>query len=91
MCAGRKKPAPMKTTMSASLKSVATIWKRAPKTMLRRCTSVASATMPMESASGAMPGARSAAYLAKAIAASAIGAAKPTVSESQPERKPTAG
>ena len=30
-------------------------------------------------------------YLPKAIAASAMGAAKPTVTDSQPERNPTAG
>ena len=86
-----KMPATMKTAINMSLKAVATFWNRPPKTTLCKWTNAATVTMPMESSSGEAPGVRLAKYLAKAIAASAIGAANPTVADNQPDRKPTDG
>ena len=47
--------------------------------------------MPTPSAIGGAPGTTDLAYSPNAIAASATGAAKPTVADTQPARKPKAG
>ena len=55
------------------------------------CTIETSHTTPMASGIGGTPGMTDLAYSPKAMAASATGAAKPTVAETQPARKPKAG
>ena len=55
------------------------------------CTAVTSHTAPTASMSGDTPGSTARPYSPKAIAASATGAAKPTVADTQPAMKPTAG
>ena len=55
------------------------------------CTSDTSQTTPMASASGGRAGNTDLPYSPNAIAASATGAAKPTVADTQPARNPNAG
>jgi len=84
-------PAIRKATISATLRMVATSWKLLECRTPVNCTSDTSQTMAMASASGGAPGSTDLPYSPKAMAASATGAAKPTVADTQPARNPNAG
>src|SRR5215471_4705584 len=84
-------PAIRKATINTTFRMVAISWKVLECLMPVSCTSETSQTAPSASASGGAPGNTDLPYSPKAMAASATGAAKPTVAETQPARKPKAG
>ena len=77
--------------ISASLSTVQTLWKTLPECTPARCTSVIAQVAATPSQSTGTPGQTALKYSPNAMAASAIGAEKPTVADSQPARNPTAG
>ena len=74
----------MNAAISASFSSVAPTWKALPWRPPRRWMAVTTQMTARPSGSGGTPGRIALAYCPNAIAASATGAAKPTVAESQP-------
>ena len=84
-------PTPIKSTNTPTLKAVITTCSRLPARVLRPCTRVSASTTTTESQVGCSPGHTRRVYSPKASAASAVGAAKPTVADTQPERNPNAG
>ena len=89
--AGSTKPAIRNPTISTTLRMVENSWKVEECLMPVSCTSDTSQTTPIASASGGAPGTTALPYWPNAIAASATGAAKPTVADTHPARKPKAG
>ena len=85
------KPVTRKATISTTFRMVEISWKVAECLTPVSCTSETSHTMPIASGIGGRPGITDLAYSPNAIAASATGAAKPTVAETHPARKPKAG
>src|SRR5665213_3421670 len=84
-------PAIRNATISTTLRMVANSWKVLECRTPVSCTIDTSQTTPMASTSGGAPGSTDLPYSPNAIAASATGAAKPTVAETQPARNPSAG
>src|SRR5262249_4130691 len=76
---------------SANLSTVQMFWTALPSRMPRKCTSATSQETARPSTSGGIPGTMALKYSPNAMAASAIGAANPTVAETQPARNPNAG
>src|SRR6202012_1892641 len=70
---------------------VATSWNVLECLTPQSCTIETAQTSPIASASGDTPGTTDRPYSPNAIAASATGAAKPTVADTQPARNPNAG
>src|SRR5215468_11144256 len=85
------KPASRKATISTTLSSVEANWKFEECLTPVSWISDTSQTTPIASSVGDTPGTTDLPYSPKAIAASATGAANPTVAEIQPARKPKAG
>src|SRR6516225_11186698 len=85
------KPAIRNPLMSTNLSTVQMFWNALPSRMPRKCTSATSQQTARPSTSGGIPGTMALKYSPNAIAASAIGAANPTVAETQPARNPNAG
>src|SRR5215470_7076369 len=84
-------PATRKAMISASLSTVQMLWKTLPEFTPARCTRVIAQVAATPTQSAGAPGTTALKYSPNAMAARAIGAAKPTVADSQPARKPTAG
>src|SRR5262245_61869523 len=84
-------PAIRKVTISTTLRTVQVFWNALPSRMPRKCTSPTSQVTARPSTSGGIPGTMALKYSPNAMAASAIGAANPTVAETQPARNPNAG
>src|SRR5882724_9087682 len=85
------KPATKKATISTTFRMVATSWKVEECFTPLSCTSDTTHTTPTASMSGGASGRIDLPYSPNAIAASATGAAKPTVADTQPATKPKAG
>src|SRR5262249_39540124 len=77
--------------ISVNMRTVQTFWNALPSRMPRKCTSATSQETARPSTSGGIPGTMALKYSPNAMAASAIGAANPTVAETQPARNPNAG
>jgi hypothetical protein len=77
--------------ISTSLSTVHAFWNALPSRMPRRCTSATSHDTARPRTTGGIPGTIALKYSPNAMAANAIGAANPTVAETQPARKPKAG
>lgn len=77
--------------MSTSLTTVQIFWNAPPLRIPRKCTNAISQEIARPSTSGGIPGTIALKYSPNAMAASAIGAAKPTVADTQPARNPNAG
>ena len=86
-----KNPAVRNATISTTFKTVEINWKVPECLTPLSCTIDTSQTTPIANASGGVPGNTDWPYCPKAIAASATGAAKPTVADTQPARNPNAG
>ena len=85
------KPASRKATINTTFSTVETSWKVEECLTPESWISETSQTMPIPTAIDGAPGTTDLAYSPNAIAASATGAAKPTVADTQPARKPKAG
>jgi len=85
------KPVSRNTTISTTLSTVETNWKFEECFTPLSWISDTSQTTPTASKIGETPGITDLPYSPKAIAAKATGAAKPTVAEIHPARKPKAG
>src|SRR5215470_11408471 len=85
------KPAAIKMTIRMSLTTVDMVWNAEPYLIPDKWNIVTSQITLRPSASDGMSGKNGFAYSPKAIAASATGAANPTVADSQPARNPNAG
>ena len=77
--------------ISTTFKMVAISWNVLDCRTPASCTIDTSQTTPTASASGGAPGSTDLPYSPNAIAASATGAANPTVADTQPARNPNAG
>src|SRR3954467_14317283 len=84
-------PATRKATISTTFRMVEINWKVEECLTPVSCTSETRHTKAMANGIGGPPGPTHLAYSPNAIAASATGAAKPTVADTQPARKPKAG
>ena len=84
-------PAIRNATISTTFRMVEINWKVLECLTPLSCTIDTSQTTPMASASGGTPGSTDWPYCPNAMAASATGAAKPTVADTQPARNPKAG
>ncbi len=84
-------PTPIKPTSTTTFRAVTTTCNRLPARRLMPCTSVSSSTTLTASSLGGNPGHTLPAYCSRASAAAAVGAANPTVADTQPDRKPSAG
>src|SRR5258708_4371918 len=84
-------PATRNATISTTFNIVATSWKVLECLTPPSCTSDTSQTTPTASASGGAPGSTDLPYSPNAIAASATGARKPPLADTQPPRNPNAG
>src|SRR3569623_2269387 len=85
------KPATRKATISTTFRMVELSWKVEECLTPVNCTIETSHTTPLASRIGDSPGTTDLAYSPNAIAASATGAAKPTIEATQPATKPKAG
>src|SRR5262249_11477871 len=85
------KPSIRNTIISDNLSTVQMFRNALPSRMPRTCTSATSQETARPSTSGGIPGTMALKYSPNAMAASAIGAANPTVAETQPARNPNAG
>src|SRR5256885_16048420 len=84
-------PVSRKATISSTFKMVAISWNVLECLTPVSCTSDTSQTTPIASAIGGALGRIDLPYSPNAIAASATGAANPTVADTQPATKPKAG
>src|ERR1700732_1742402 len=87
----RATPATRNASITPTFRTVQTIWNALLWRMPRSPTSDTIQTTHSPRTSGGTPGRIAFPYWPKAMAASATGAAKPTVADSHPARKPTAG
>src|SRR4029077_19317709 len=84
-------PAIRNAMMSTNLSTVQMFWNALPSRVPRKCTSATSQQTARPSTRGGIPGTMALKYSPNAMAASAIGAANPTVAETQPARNPNGG
>ena len=81
----------MNPTNTATFTAVTTTCNRLPALRLLACTAVSTTTTATASTRGGNAGPTLPAYRSRARAAAAVGAANPTVADTQPDRKPRAG
>jgi hypothetical protein len=81
----------MNSRITPSFTKVKKLWNRLPHRMLTQWMAANPATTAAARWSTGTPGNTTAVYLPSAMAAMAVGATKPAVADTQPDRKPTDG